>query len=93
MGALLDAWCGSCGSFLAWGYWMVPLAWDGPFCVAGGVGEGLWAVSKVERSTRAPRLPRFILLISLSDTFSDTLIVVSILDIVHDCHSWQLLQS
>ena len=72
---------------------MVPLAWDGPFCVAGGVGEGLWAVFKVERSTRAPRLPRFILLISLSDTFSDTLIVVSILDIVHDCHSWQLLQS
>ena len=42
----------------------------------------LWAVSKVERSTRAPRLPRFVLL----GSFSDTLLVVSILDIAYYCH-------
>ena len=42
----------------------------------------LWAVSKVDRSARAPCLPRFILL----GSFSDTLLVVSILDIVYDCH-------
>ena len=51
-------------------------------CVWGGGGEGLWAVSKVDNSARAPRLPRFILLKS----FSDTLLVVSILDRVFDCH-------
>ena len=52
-------------------------------CVCGvGGGEGLWAVSKVDNSARAPRLPRFILLKS----FSDTLLVVSILDRVFDCH-------
>ena len=43
---------------------------------------GLWAVSNVESSVRAPRIPRFILL----GSFSDTLLVVSILDIVYDCH-------
>ena len=42
----------------------------------------LWAVSKVDRSARAPCLQRFILL----GSFSDTLLVVSILDIVYDCH-------
>ena len=42
----------------------------------------VWAVSKVESSARALHLPRFIMLAS----FSDTLLVVSILDIVYDCH-------
>ena len=42
----------------------------------------LWAVSKVEGSAHAPRLPRFVLL----GSFSDTLLVVSILDIAYDCH-------
>ena len=42
----------------------------------------LWAVSKVEGSARASHLPRFVLLRS----FSDTLRVVSILDIAYDCH-------
>ena len=50
----------------------------GPF---GAVG-GLWVVSIIESSGRAPELPRFILLVS----FSDTLLVVSILDIVCDCY-------
>ena len=53
---------------------------------AGGMGVGgLWAVSKVKR---VPCLPRF----NLLEGFSDTLLVVSILDIVYDCHLWQLLQ-
>ena len=63
--------------------------WDGPFralcvcvCVCVCVGGGLCVVPKVESSARAPRLPRFILLVSLSDT----LLVVSILEIVYDCH-------
>ena len=41
-----------------------------------------WAVSEVDSSAHAPRLPRFILL----GSFSDTLLVVSILHIVYDCH-------
>ena len=41
-----------------------------------GVVRGLWAVAKVKTSVRAPRLPRFILLVN----FNDTLLVVSILD-------------
>ena len=57
-------------------------------CVA-GVGRGLWAVSKVESLARIPCLPRFIRLAS----FSDTLLVVSILDTVYDCHLTLLLQS
>ena len=57
-------------------------------CVA-GVGRGLWAVCKVESSARMPCLPRFIRLAS----FSDTLLVVSILDTVYDCHLTLLLQS
>ena len=44
-------------------------------------GRGLGAV--------APRLPRFILWVSLSGI----LIVVSILGIVFDCYLWLLLQS
>ena len=42
-----------------------------------GGGGGLWAVSKVESSTRVPCLLKFILLVN----FSDTLLVVSISDI------------
>ena len=56
-------------------------------CVAGG--GGLWAVCKVESSAGVPCLPRFIRLAS----FSDTLLVVSILDTVYDCHLTLLLQS
>ena len=41
-----------------------------------GVVRGLWALAKVKTSVRAPRLPRFILLVN----FNDTLLVVSILD-------------
>ena len=60
--------------------------WPGgcPFRAVGG-GGGLWAVSKVESSARAPRLPRFIQLVS----FIDTLLVVWTLD----CHLRPLLQS
>ena len=50
----------------------------GPFRAVGG--ECLWSVSKVESSARAPRLPSFILLVS----FSDSLLAVSILDIVYE---------
>ena len=50
-------------------------------------GWGLWAVSKIERARASS--PRFILLAS----FSDTLLVVSILDIVYHCHLRPLLQS
>ena len=42
-----------------------------------------------EETARAPALPRFILLVN----FSDTLLVISILDIVYDCHLRPLLQS
>ena len=48
-------------------------------CVCGWVGGwGVLGCAKVESSARAPRLPRFILLVSLSDT----LLVISILDSV-----------
>ena len=52
----------------------------GPFKGVGGGSS--WAVSGVESSVHAPHLPRFIQL----GSFSDTLHVVSILDIVYDCH-------
>ena len=42
-----------------------------------------------EETARASALPRFILLVN----FSDTLLVISILDIVYDCHLRPLLQS
>ena len=54
-----------------------------------GRGGGLWALSKVETSARASHLLRATLLVN----FSDTLLVVSILDLVYDCHLWLLLQS
>ena len=53
--------------------------WEGEACV-------LSTKSRVQY-THAPGLPRFILLVS----FSDTLLVVSILDIVYECHLWLLL--
>ena len=53
-----------------------------------GVG-GLWAVSRVGGSVPMPRLPGFFLL----GGFSDTLLVVSILGIVYDCHLLLLLGS
>ena len=54
----------------------IGLGW--PFRAVGG----LWAVSRVESSARAPCLPRFIFLVS----FCDTLLVVSILYIVYYYH-------
>ena len=60
-------------------------AWFGPFrAVWGGgwEGEGLWAVSKVEGSTGAPRLPGSILM----GGFNGALLVVLILGMVYDCH-------
>ena len=50
----------------------------GGWGVGGGGGVGLWDVSRVESSTRAPRLSSFILL----GSSSDTLLMVSILDMV-----------
>ena len=84
---VIDGSCGNYGSFLAWGWPRMSLSGLSVCvcvcaCGAGGGGEGLWAVSKVDNSARAPHLPRFILLKS----FSDTLLVVSILDRVFDCH-------
>ena len=55
------------------------LYWFGPFMA---VGELMGCVQGRELSARALYLPWFILLAS----FSDTLLVVSILDIVYDCH-------
>ena len=55
----------------------------GAMCPFWAVGVGdLWAVSKVKTSPRAPRSPKFILL----ESFSNILLVVSILGIVYDCH-------
>ena len=52
------------------------------FLVMGGGGEGVCALSKVESSASAPRLPRFI----QQGSFSGALLVASILDIVYECH-------
>ena len=49
----------------------------------------LWGVSQNESSTCALCLPKFILL----GSFTDTLLVVSIFDIVYDCNLQTLLQS
>ena len=46
------------------------------------VGELMGCVQSREIGVWAPRLPRFILL----GSFSDTLLVVPILGIVYDCH-------
>ena len=63
--------------------WAVIAIWGG-FCSPGGL-----LIVPVELGAPAPRLPRFILLVS----FSDTLLVVSILEIVYDCHLRPLFQS
>ena len=51
-------------------------------CVCVCLGGGLRVVSKVESSLRASLSPRFILLVS----FSDTLLMFFVLDMVYDCH-------
>ena len=71
-----------------WVYW----AWGsaGPYlqvdhvCLSPfrGVGGDSWPVSGVKSSVHTPRLPRF----NQLGSFSDTLLVVLILDIVYDCH-------
>ena len=58
-------------------------------CVCRG-GEGLvGCVQNRQFGACVPRLPGFILLVS----FGDTLLMVSDLDIVYDCHLRPLLQS
>ena len=69
-----------------------PMALCWPVIPLSGLwGRGAYGLCQKLRARRvgAPRLPKFILLVSLSDT----LLVVSILDIVYDCHLRQLLQS
>ena len=76
-------WCFACGP--GGGALLVVAVAVGSFwsgMAFSGMWGDLWAVSKVESSVRAPCLPRFILL----ESFSDTLLVVSILDIVYSCH-------
>ena len=53
------------------------------FSMGGGGGGacGLCSRSRARRE-HAPRFPRFILI----GSFSDTLLVVSILDMAYDCH-------
>ena len=66
---------------------VVGVGWGGVGC--GGVGVGLCGVRSRELGAGcAPHLPRFILLVS----FSDTLLVVAILGIVYDCRLRPLLQ-
>ena len=66
------------------------IALFGPFRMAlRGVGVGLCGVQSWELGAGCePHLPRLILLVS----FSDTLLAVSILDIVYDCRLRPLLQ-
>ena len=61
---------------LAGGDWYFLVLFSG--CLGLWREGGLWAVSKIESSARLHCLPRFILLV----ISSDTLLVVSILDIV-----------
>ena len=80
-------WCFACGpgGERGWGALLVVAVAVGSFwsgMAFSGMWGDLWAVSKVESSVRAPCLPRFILL----ESFSDTLLVVSVLDIVYSCH-------
>ena len=69
------------------GLWLSFVGAMGPFWlwVGGwmGVGVLVGCAQSRELGGRAARLLRFILLVSLSDT----LLVVSMVDIVYDCHS------
>ena len=75
------------GVVLGWRALVIAWAWFclafGPFGagVVGGRGVVGCVLSR-EVDTRAPRHPRFILL----GSFIDPLLVVSILEIVYDCH-------
>ena len=77
--AVLLGMCG--GTSFSWSWcsfgWVEAFLALSVVCVWGG-GVGLWDVSRVESSTRAPRLSSFILL----GSSSDTLLMVSILDMV-----------
>ena len=55
---------------------------DSPFRAVGRRGGIMGCVQSRELEACAPRPQRFILL----ESFSDTLLVVSILDIFYDCH-------
>ena len=81
------------GFFLAWGWLFLGVGWAAFWCWAfavwvlfvllvGGGGGCVLGNNQIISVQRAPRLPRFILV----GGFSDTLLVVSILDIVYDCH-------
>ena len=68
------------------GLLMVPVGTTGSFrpgvSFFRAVGELMGCVESRELGRGAPHLPRFILL----GSFSDTLLLVSILDIVYECH-------
>ena len=57
--------------------------------MGGGGGRLASCVQRREHGACAPRIRMFIRLVS----FSETLLVVSILNMVYDCHMWPLLQS
>ena len=76
--------CVAVGLRWLWGYFGPMVLWLFPGC-GGLVG----CVQSSVLGAGAPRLPRFILLVS----FSGTLLVVSILDIVYDCHLRLLFKS
>ena len=68
---------GACGP-VSRDSWFGPVGGGG----AGGGGWGACGLCPKSRARRASHLPRFILL----GSFSDNLLVVSILDIVYNCH-------
>ena len=78
--------CQGTGWSDGWGVWGRP-----PAGILGGgfLGKLVVCVQSRDLGAHAPRLPRFILLAS----FTVTLLVVSILDIVYHCHLWAVLQS
>lgn len=77
-----------------WARWIHQIALSGLGC---GGGWGDWGcggrlascVQRREHGACAPHIRMFIRLVS----FSETLLVVSILNMVYDCHMWPLLQS
>ena len=76
-------WHFTCGFDFGHGLWL-PFAGNYGFFLGyfKALGELMGCVQSRELGARTPRLPRFILL----GSFSDTLLVVSILDIVYDCY-------